>query len=325
MVPVRVARWNMTALDLAADEVGRAAAVPVAEREYLSYEEGMRLWEAAERLTADPTVGHRAGAQQHINELGALGAMFAHASSVRTAFEAIARTYEALVPGSRIELCPQPAWTELRYSRPPSATRSRHGVESLAAALVTMARHCTRQSFPLVRVAFDNPPPVEVEPYTRFYGVEPEWDADHVSLELREETLALRLTSADIALHRLLLDRIEELMPPARSVSPRMVRIHRAILTAVHLGDPSLAGVARELGVGRRTLQRQLEAEGVTFRALVQDVKRIRAEQLLARDGQTVEQVADMLGYSSRSAFDRAFLTWTGETPRAFQRRSGIR
>jgi AraC-like DNA-binding protein len=318
MIPAKVARWNMAAIDLDAEEVAIAAGIPLESRSSFSYEEGVRLWEVAETLTGDPTIGHRAGAQQHVSDLGALGSLFAHAADVRSALEGLSRVGPALVPGSRVVLVPEGRWTELRYSRPPSPRSTRHGVESLAAGLVAMIRHCTRQNFSLVRVALDNPRPADTEPYTRFYGVEVEWDAECMILELPLAVLELRLTSADAVVHELLSERIDQLLPQAMSMSSRMSRIRRAVSMAVHMGDPSLEGAARELGVSGRTLQRQLRSEGVTFRDLRSDALRRRAEELLAANV-PVEQVAEALGYSTRSGFERAFRSWTGETPRSFK------
>lgn len=89
------------------------------------------------------------------------------------------------------------------------------------------------------------------------------------------------------------------------------------------LADPShmpdMEQVAEERFVTSRTLRRQLEAEGVSFRGLVEEVRQALAEELLARTGLTVEQTALRLGYAEPAAFIRAFRRWTGTTPAAWR------
>ncbi|WP_207217594.1 MULTISPECIES: hypothetical protein [Sorangium] len=55
-------------------------------------------------------------------------------------------------------------------------------------------------------------------------------------------------------------------------------------LSSADGGVPSLPRVARALGTTERTLRRHLEAEGTSFRRLVDDVRRERAGSLLRRD-----------------------------------------
>lgn len=94
----------------------------------------------------------------------------------------------------------------------------------------------------------------------------------------------------------------------------------RALLTA---GTASgLADVAQALHVSPRTLKRRLSDHGVTFHALVSDVRRTEAIRLLRHSVLTVEQIGAQLGYADAGNFCRAFKRWTGTTP-GMVRRSG--
>ncbi|AXI47907.1 hypothetical protein C1J03_18995 [Sulfitobacter sp. SK012] len=88
----------------------------------------------------------------------------------------------------------------------------------------------------------------------------------------------------------------------------------------------SLDRTAMSLGTSVRTLQRQLNEEGVTFRTLVNDVRMQRAQELLSLKGSTVRKVATTLGYTSPNNFSRAFSTNLGISPRQAQKisRSGF-
>lgn len=85
---------------------------------------------------------------------------------------------------------------------------------------------------------------------------------------------------------------------------------------------PTLQDLAAKLHVHPRTLGRRLEAEGMSFRILADDVRRRIALELLADPEATIDSVADRLGYADAASFSRAFKRWTGETPGTVSRRS---
>jgi len=116
----------------------------------------------------------------------------------------------------------------------------------------------------------------------------------------------------------------------AELVAQRVARLHRAdnwrdqVANAL-ASDPSLLQVgvpalAQRLGLGSRSLERRLAAEGTTPAALLDDARRRRAEQLLRRGHADLETIAGNLGFSDRRSFTRAFKRWHGVTPSAYRR-----
>ena len=74
--------------------------------------------------------------------------------------------------------------------------------------------------------------------------------------------------------------------------------------------------------MGPRTLQRRLKDQGVEFKALVDDTRRLFALPYLRNRNHTLAEIAYLLGYSEVSAFNRAFRRWTGSTPSDYRRRA---
>lgn len=77
--------------------------------------------------------------------------------------------------------------------------------------------------------------------------------------------------------------------------------------------------VAKALHMSPRSLQRKLAAENTTFRKLVEAVRRELAESYLADGSFNLPEISYLLGFSSQSAFCRAFKRWTGLTPQEFR------
>jgi AraC-like DNA-binding protein len=100
----------------------------------------------------------------------------------------------------------------------------------------------------------------------------------------------------------------------------RLLQTLRALVSARLADGPvTLTASARILGVAQRTLQRRLDEAGITFEAIVDDIRRDLALQRM-RDGTvSVTEVAMSLGYSDSAHFIRAFRRWTGMTPSAWR------
>ncbi len=78
---------------------------------------------------------------------------------------------------------------------------------------------------------------------------------------------------------------------------------------------PTLQGVAGELGMGARTLQRRLTDAGITFQKLVEDTRRELARHYLKQISVELNEVAFLLGFEDANSFFRAFQTWEGTSP----------
>jgi AraC-like DNA-binding protein len=61
--------------------------------------------------------------------------------------------------------------------------------------------------------------------------------------------------------------------------------------------------VAKHLGVDRRTLHRRLSAEGTNFLALLQSVRSELASRQILDSDRSLTELADLLSFSSSSAF----------------------
>ncbi len=96
----------------------------------------------------------------------------------------------------------------------------------------------------------------------------------------------------------------------------------RGVLRAqIVRSDVSEESVARRLGLGPRTLQRRLQAEGTGFREIRTRVLEGRARALLCDTRLTVDEIAASLGYAEPNSFRRAFRSWTGLSPAAYRAR----
>jgi AraC-like DNA-binding protein len=77
----------------------------------------------------------------------------------------------------------------------------------------------------------------------------------------------------------------------------------------------SVDRVAQHLGMHRRTLNRQLAAEGECVTTIINAVRAQLAEEYLANSKRKLYEVAELLGFSTAGDFSRWFRSQFGKTP----------
>lgn len=82
---------------------------------------------------------------------------------------------------------------------------------------------------------------------------------------------------------------------------------------------PSFEELTGLLNMSARTLRRRLEKEGTSYQRIKDNARRDMAITMLSRDGLTVSEVAEQVGFSDPSAFHRSFKKWTGQSPGSYR------
>ena len=73
--------------------------------------------------------------------------------------------------------------------------------------------------------------------------------------------------------------------------------------------------LAAELGISSQTLHRRLKESATSYQKIKDNLRREVAIQKLVNERLSVDQVADLIGFSESRSFTRAFKHWTGLTP----------
>ena len=79
--------------------------------------------------------------------------------------------------------------------------------------------------------------------------------------------------------------------------------------------------LAAELGISSQTLHRRLKESATSYQKIKDNLRREVAINKLVNERLSVEQVADIVGFSESRSFTRAFKHWTGLTPREYCKR----
>lgn len=140
------------------------------------------------------------------------------------------------------------------------------------------------------------------------------FDARYLELPLRRDEAALQLMLKRALPLTVLQYRRDRLL---------VQRVRQALITQP-ADTHSAEDLAALLAISSRTLHRQLKEEGASLQSLKDEVRRLRAQELLLRTERPIKQLAQATGFKNEKSFIRAFRGWTGQSPTEFRRQGGF-
>lgn len=287
---------------------------------------GRLLETAAAELTC-PDLGLRLAEQQDVGILGPLAVAIESSRTMGDALDCASRFLSVHSSALRTSQVPDPEGVRgvigLRYGGaggeipPPQVVDLGIGLWHRIILLLHGGPYGLRS------VHLTHPPLAPVDRYTGFFGADVRFARDAAVLRVPVGLAATPVHGGDEVLHAIAVEFLESHFPdPGAMVAPRV----RAALTQSLGSSPVRIGsVGRLLRLHPRTLQRYLAAEGTTFDAILDDVRRDAADRLITRTDLPFSQVATMVGLAEQSALTRAVRRWHGVTPREVRRRAAGR
>lgn len=194
--------------------------------------------------------------------------------------------------------------------------------EYTLAAVIVRTRFALDHAFPLIHVEFAYDAPPDAREHERVFGCPVRFGAARTGFAVTPEVWDAPLDRPDSGLAAVLEQHARMLLAQLPRVSDEVERVRAAIRAELRGGDPGLDHVARKLGTSRRSLQRRLADEQLTYAEVLDDVRSTMARAYLAQRALSIAEVAYLLGFSEQSSFTRAFRRWTGTSPAEFRRAS---
>jgi len=330
-VPVRSALQVLSAADTRAraERLREEAALEAREladpSARIAMHKLLALYEAAARLTADSRFGLGVGARTRLRFFGTFGHLVRNSATLGDAIGRIERYFPLWTDGAALEVDRDKATVALRWRYAGMTIEEcRQGCEMVLATMATNLRRLLAPSEWRPReVHFQHAAPRDRDEHARIFGAPVRFGMPTNALILDARGFAAPIADRDPELSDVLVAWAEERLAvtsPALSLTARARQVVARALAAAD-GRPELAGVAQQMGVGARTLQRRLRDDGLSFRGMVAAVRRELAQQYLADPELRVGQVAYRLGYGHTSELHRAFRDWTGVAPTEWRRR----
>jgi AraC-like DNA-binding protein len=279
-----------------------------------------RLFDRCVEATSCHHFGLLVGGRAGLSSLGVVGYLASSAPTVGNALEIIRRANSVADGGGIVTLDCREHMVSLGYEVVEPGIEH---TEQLAAAAIAIGFNILRAlcgpQWQPQDVQFSFAAPRDLAPFRKVFSLTPRFDQEHSAIAFPARWLGDQPPGADPILHRMMKERIEELL--ADDADDVVGRVRRLLRATVTTRRPSVDDAAATLRISVRTLKRRLAAAGTTFQRLRDGVQFELACQLLRNTTIPAGQIASIVGYSESSSFNRAFRRWAGVPPAEWRHR----
>lgn len=274
------------------------------------------LWREAGRQSRDRHLGLRTGETLELAVNSVLAHLTMSSGTLLEAARRAVRFQRVVAHGDVLAVRERDDAIALVFTPLPGDVEvTRHEVEFLGVFLARFSAFVSAGDFPLRRVDFALPHPGDPAEHERVFGCPVRFAQPENALVAARAVMLrpLRHASREVVRH---LEHVADsylASVPGTSIAGRL---RDAVRTRLAGGRCDVAGLAADLHLSERTLQRRLTAEGTSVRRVL-DAVRHELSVAGIEAGEVPGRVASRAGFSDVRAFRRAFIRWTGHPPSA--------
>ncbi|AOZ02658.1 AraC family transcriptional regulator [Cupriavidus sp. USMAHM13] len=307
-------------LGLAADRVLRKAGLPddllSRSGDGLTTDEYFRFWRALEAEAGDAMFPLRI--VETVSAESFSPPLFAAlcSANLMQAVQRLAKYKQLVAPmkldvnvGQAGELTVSPRWQSVPTDVPYSLQVAE------IAFFLRLARLATREPVKALRVEISRlPPSAYTRRYENFFGVRVQ-HGESPSITFTAADALRPFLTINEGMWRVFEPDLRRRLSELDATATVAERVHAVLLELLPGNAATIEKTAERLGMSRRTLQRRLEDEGQSFRALVNSTRENLARHYLGNTKMSAGEIAFLLGFEDPNSFYRAFQDWTGQTP----------
>lgn len=156
------------------------------------------------------------------------------------------------------------------------------------------------------------------EAYRVGFGTDVAFEQQQTKMSFPAELLSRKLRLSDPLCHENVLEYCYSQNRELAANRAWLERL-RGLISNNLLDPPSLNELGHLMHCSSRTLRRQLQLQNTSYRALLDELRFLRAKELLRNSDMNIESIAEKLGFSDGAGLRRAFRRWTGHSPKVFR------
>lgn len=200
----------------------------------------------------------------------------------------------------------------------------RHACEYVLGSLVMLSRLLMPAQAPIIQsVHFAHSRPADaaiIRTYPGFFQAPVYFDSSMSCVVMPASVLRIPLSHSD-AFMKDMLERHALHLMQQRQRKPALADEVMHLIRALMIEQvPDKATVAGQLGISSRSLHRHLQTLGTSYRELLDRVRLAMARERLEDSHDSLTDIADHLGFSTRQAFIRWFRDQAGTTPGQYRK-----
>jgi AraC-like DNA-binding protein len=289
------------------------------QQAFVSFEVSSRLILETLHRSGCPWLGLELGAMTQVSAHGSLGYAIASSRNVMQALEAVSRFAGLRTRAMEFGLTPHEVETEIVIRELFGFGEVRIFIlEAVVVMLARMIESLSGKSMERAEYTFPYAAPPWVNRYTPALKGTAHFKSSCMSIRVPNEIVNTSCLSADPVAYTSAIRECEQKLESLRG-EVSAAKLIRNRLREREGSYPTLEALANELNISTRTLIRRLKQEDTSYQALLDETRKELAKWYLLNSSESVEAIAERLGYLDTSNFSRTFHRWFGISPTAFR------
>lgn len=280
----------------------------------------VRLNQIASAQLNAPHFGRIVGSKFDILNLGDIGRAALSAPTLGAALRLMERAFISVQDETELRLDVEDGIATLSYRiLDPNIWPREQDAELTIGVFKTLVANVADPGWHPAEVSFEHPAQGADRRPAAEFGCPVVYEAPSNTFSFSARLLDRPMPTADAVRYQGLSNSLIRISRSIECGVPLAARVRRLVL--LHLGSQAVDQtlIAQGLGLSRRSLRRHLADEHTSFGDILAQCREDRAKALLGRTRLSVSEIADRLGYSEISAFERAFRQRTGTTPTGYR------
>ena len=291
---------------------------------YITFGQYKKLKQRAMALVGDPSFHLKYGASINLTEHGKLGHAAFNSLTFEEGLQKAIKYIKILNRMYHLDADIQGDVVHLKMDTiNPVKEFYQVEMEQISSAMYQALSILPQDHSNMLEVSFKFSAPAHVDVYFQYFGERCYFDCDENEIVFGIKELRKFWTVGDPMIERIANKNCDDALQELRDTGGLTARIRDIIKGNTNLhgesGFPNQEMVANQLNMPMRTLARYLQKQDTSFQEIMDAVRKEMAIQYLETTHWCIDEIADLLGYSSAANFSRAFKKWTGSPPSEYR------
>ena len=286
-----------------------------------------RVLEKSVDLSGDQYFGLHMGESMNLAAAGLIAQITQTCSTVKEALDyccefaqlgcsSLPMNLEKLGDEYKLTMTPNHLWLEQ------SNTAVRHTVEGTLVFTIREYHTLTNHKFYPNRVELPFKKPSDSAEYERLLQCPVSFEKNGIAIYFNLHQIESPVVTSDYKLLRILVDHARDKLSEIENRSGIGDKVKQSIINLVRPQFPTIDQVANHLNISVRTLQRKLSEENLTYKGIIESLRKDFAVGYLKNYDLSIKEIAYLLNYNDASSFIRSFRRVTGKTPLEYRKQN---
>lgn len=286
------------------------------EESYITYPDYIRLIRNALDVTKDSSLGLKLGQTVNLAMFGTFGYALMSSRTLEDAADVFLK-YQDL-PGQLTRISKRQGdseWVILFEPLYPFEDQALvYAMEEVLSTTYYGMSFLVNQKIGLTEICLKYPEPGHARLYEEMFHCPVRFLASENRMRLDARFFNLPVFTANRSVYEYCTTFCEEMLKGLKKSDLFVDQIRNIIMSSIGRFQ-KIGEMAKELGISTRSLNRRLQERNTSYKRIMNEVRSDLSKRYLENTNLSIDQIANLVGFSETTTFRKAFKLWTGRSP----------